>query len=119
MNKTIIILLSLLTVGCIPLAVGKQIIPIDLLEVPKNVEVKEVNIKVKVKKNEKSLESAIVDLNNIYGPPIIEINALRDEDGKIIIMKKLYYQINERIFTVVSIVNDRILLIDTVHNPDR
>ena len=34
-------------------------------------------------------------------------------------MKKLYYKIDEKVFTIVSIVNDIIILIDTVHAPIR
>ena len=117
-RRIIIILLSLIMIGCIPLVVKKQIIPIDPIVAPKITEDKKVNIRVKVKSNEKSLESAVADLNSIYGAPTVEINAFRNEDGKIIIMKKLYYQINEKVFIVVSIVNDQVQLIDTVHSPN-
>ncbi len=123
MKRIIVILLSLLMIGCISsakqLVVKKQIVPIDPVAAPRIIEDKEVSIKVKVKSNEKSLERAVSDLNNIYGAPSVEINALRDEDGKIIIMKKLYYKIDEKVFTIVSIVNDIIILIDTVHAPIR
>ena len=118
MKRIIIILVSLFIVGC-PSMFKKQIIPIDpiISAVEKPMIDKEVSIKVKVKSNEKSLESAVADLNSIYGSPTVEINALPDEDGKIIIMKKLYYDVSERIFIVVSIVNDQVLFIDTVHSP--
>ena len=120
MKRIIVILVSLLMVGCPSLMIKKQVIPVDdsiISMAKKPIVDQEISIKVKVKSNEKSLESAVSDLNSIYGSPTVEINALRDEGGKIIIMKKLYYQISEKVFIVVSIVNDQVQLIDTVHSP--
>ena len=124
MNRVIIILISLLMVGCIPMAGNRQIVPVDPLANPRFMEKKEakevgIKVKIKVKSNEKSLERAVSDLNNIYGDPVVEINAIRSGDDEIIIMKKLYYQIDEKIFIVVSIVNDRVILIDTIHSPNK
>ncbi len=116
MKKLIIILLSLMLVGCIPMMIKKQLVPTApaVLE-PTN---KNVSIDIKVKSNEKALESVVLELNGVYGEPTIEINAFRSEAGKIIVMKKLYYGVDEKVFVIVSIVNDRILLIDTVHSPN-
>lgn len=116
MKRIIVIMLSLLMVSCIPI-IKKQIIPTEEVVAPKIIKDKEVSIKVKVKSNGESLEDAASELNNIYGLPTVEINAFCDEDGKIIIMKKLYYDVSEKIFIVVSIVNDQVLFIDTVHSP--
>lgn len=117
MKKLIIILLSLILAGCIfPLQIKKQVIPVAPTVV-KPVD-KSVNIKIKVKTNEQSLEKVVLNLNNIYGKPTVEIVAFRTEAGNIIVMKKLYYGVNDKIFVIVSIVNDRVLLIDTVHSPE-
>lgn len=112
--KIIIILLSLILAGC-PMMIKKQTIPATLT-VPESTN-KNVSIDIKVKTNEQSLEKVVLELNNIYGLPRAEISAFRTEGGEIIVMKKLYYGVNERVFVIVSIVNDRVLLIDTVHSP--
>ena len=62
-------------------------------------------------------ENVVTDLNGIYGLPRVEIFAFRAESGESIVRKKLYYGIDEKVFVIVSIVNDRVLLIDTVHSP--
>lgn len=115
MKTIIIILLSLLMASCPALQIKKQVIPAT----PTAAEPtdKSVNIKIKVKTNEQSLENVVTDLNGIYGLPRVEISAFRTETGEIIVMKKLYYGVDERVFVIVSIVNDRVLLIDTVHSP--
>ena len=111
-----IVLLSLLTVGCImPLQIKKQVIPVTPT-VAEPVD-KNVNIRIKVKANEQSLENAVEDLNKIYAPPYVEIFAFHTKDGTRIVRKKLYYQIDKNRFTIVSIVNDEVLFIDTVHSP--
>jgi len=115
MKTTIIILLSLLMIGCVPL-IKKQIIPVDVSTILESVD-KEISVKIKIKNNEQSLENVVSDLNGIYGDPIVEISAFRSDVGKIIVMKKLYYQIDGKTFVIVSIVNDKVLLIDTVHAP--
>ena len=114
--KIIIILLSLILAACIPMMVKKQIIPVTpAVPEPTN---RNVNIDIKVKSNERALESVVLELNGIYGKPTVEIVAFRTEAGNIIVMKKLYYGVNDKIFVIVSIVNDRVLLIDTVHSPE-
>lgn len=117
MKTIIIIIVSLLMVGgCIPLQIKKQVIPATpIVAAPMD---KSVNIKIKVKTNEQSLENVVSGLNDIYGLPRVEISAFRTETGKIIVMKKLYYGVDEKVFVIVSIVNDRVLLIDTVHTPE-
>lgn len=116
MKTIIIILLSLLMVGgCIPLQIKKQVIPVaPTIAEPVD---KNVNIRIRVKTNEQSLENVVKDLNGIYGLPRVEIFAFRAESGESIVRKKLYYGIDEKVFVIVSIVNDRVLLIDTVHSP--
>jgi len=116
--KIIILLLSLILAGtaCIPAMVKKQITPVPPVLEPTN---KNVSIDIKVKSNEKALESVVLELNGIYGEPTIEVSAFRTEGGESIVMKKLYYGINEKVFVIVSIVNDRVLLIDTVHSPEK
>ncbi len=110
MKRIIIILLSLLVLmaGCVP--VMRQTIPATAAVD------KEVKIGIKVQRNEKSLEDVVLELNAVYGKPTIEISAFRSETGRIIVMKKLYYGVDDKVFVVVSIVNDRVLLIDTVHS---
>ena len=116
--KTIIIvLLSLPMVGCIfPLQIKKQAVPTaPIIQEPVD---KSVNIKIKVKTNEKSLENAVEDLNKIYDPPYVEIFAFFTKDGRRIVRKKLYYGVDGKVFVIVSIVNDEVLFIDTVHSPE-
>ena len=115
MKRIIIISMSLLMIGCIPAMIKKQIIPAT----PAIVEPidKKVSIDVKVKSNERALGSVVLELNSIYGKPTVEISAFRSETGEIIVMKKLYYDVTKKIFVIVSIINDRVLLIDTVHSP--
>ena len=125
MKRIIVILVSLLMVGCIPLMVGclplkqllvkKQVMPIN--PAIASVVDKEVSIKIKIKDNEQSLEEAVSDLNLIYGDPVVFISAFRSKDGKITVFKKLYYGIDKKVFTIVSVVNDEVIFVDTIHPP--
>jgi len=117
MGKIIVIILSLLMMGCITWTTKKQTASFDPTASPRFIEEKEISIKVKVKENEQSLEDVVSDLNGIYGLPSLEINAFRSEVGETIVMKKLYYQIDRKSFIVVGIVNDRVMSIDTIHSP--
>ena len=118
MKQLIIILISLSMsmMGCIPMVVKKQIIPVDPLAKPRFVE-KEISIKVRVKSNEKSLVRAVKELNDIYGDPSVEMFTVPTKDGDVVI-KKLYYTVDAKVFSIVTIVNDKVKMIDTVHSPE-
>jgi len=103
-------------VSCVPLQIRKQVIP-TAPTVAEPVD-KSVNIRIKVKANEQSLENAVEDLDKIYDPPRVEIFAFYTKDGRRIVRKKLYYYGKDgKVFAIVSIVNDWVLYIDTVHPP--
>ena len=76
----------------------------------------EVMVRVKVQ-SDQNLAKVVEDLNKIYGKPTVEISAFQDDNGRTIVMKKLYYVKDKQTFVVVSVVNDKVLLIDTVHVP--
>lgn len=75
-----------------------------------------INIEVKTY-NDSGFAETLKSLNDIYGKPIPEINAFFDDKGNRIIRKKLYYWINSKTVTIVSIVNNKVIFIETTHIP--
>jgi len=74
-------------------------------------------VTIKIKKGEESLSETVKTLIEVYGKPTMKVNAFRTNSGEFVIMKKMYFRIDEITFIIVSVVNDKILLIDTVHVP--
>ena len=105
------LIILLLVIGCAPLR--KMAAP----DCPDAVE-ERIRVSIKTHRGE-ALANVVSDLNIVYGEPTIEVSAFRDESGKYTVMEKLYYKIDDNKFVVVSVVNEKILMIDTVHVPER
>ena len=111
MKKPLTIILVFLFIGCVPI-LREKVAPVEPCP-----EVFTEGVLIKIGKGDNSLKDTVSGLNDIYGDPTVEISAFRSDSGEIVIMKKLYYSINEGAFMVVSVVNGKVLMIDTVHAP--
>ena len=109
LSLIVLSLLGFLLVGC------SALLPALVHKVPP--EVSEVRIKIAT--GEDALKDVVLSLNATYGKPTIEVSAFRLETGEFVVMKKLYFYIDDNTFVVVSVVNDKTLMIDTIHGKER
>ena len=105
MKNIIIIICLVFLVGCAPFGM------VRLLQ-------GKPEVKINIKGEESTLKEVLANLNAIYGKPTVEVSAFQLETGVFVVMQKLYYRISGITFVVVSIVNDKVLFIDTVHIQD-
>ena len=73
-------------------------------------------IKVKQKNTgQNDMLEALTLLENIYGQPVVVTNANVIGDGKASIRYTLYFDVNNQLYTVCTIINGRIMSIDTIN----
>ncbi len=90
----------------------------DAIDTDKLNEEGKIEVRIKVRKSNPSLQWTIEDLNKFYGKPTVELSAFRLENNETIILKKLYYQIDKKTFVIVSIIDNEVQFIDTIHAPN-